>query len=85
MKFIIGSTSKRKIDVAEKIIRKFFDKSKIPIEGYSAKSLMPETPWGEQTFDGARNRAVDSKDNTTDVDYCIGLESGLIERYGHNY
>ena len=86
MKFIIGSTSQRKIKIAEKIIGQFFtDQKDILIEGFSAKSLMPDTPFDKQTFDGARNRAIDSKANITDGNYYIGMESGLIERYGHIY
>lgn len=84
MKFVIGSESKRKIDIAEKIIRQFFN-DEISIESFAAKSQMPDTPWDRQTFDGARNRALDSKNNITERDYYIGLESGLIERYGHIY
>ena len=85
MKFVIGSASDRKIKIAEKVIRQFFANKDISIEGYGAKSQMPETPWDKQTFDGARNRAVDSKSNIKDGNYYIGLESGLIERYGHIY
>jgi non-canonical (house-cleaning) NTP pyrophosphatase len=86
MKFIIGSMSARKIKIAEKIIRQFFiDQKDIYIEGFGAKSQMPDTPWDKQTFDGAKNRAIDSKFNIKDGDYYIGLESGLVERYGHIY
>lgn len=84
MKFVIGSGSKRKIDIAEKVIKQFFN-DEISIESYSAKSQMPDTPWDKQTFDGARNRALDSKNNVDGGDYYIGLESGLIERYRHIY
>ena len=83
MKFVIGSTSKRKIDTAEKVIRQLFADGDMTVEGFSAKSQMPDTPYDKQTFDGAKNRAVDSKANVADVEYYIGLESGLIERYGH--
>lgn len=85
MKFIIGSASQRKIDVAEKVIKQLFGEKDIQIEGYAAASLMPDTPYDKQTFDGARNRALDSKKHIIDGDYYIGLESGLIERYGHIY
>jgi len=86
MKFIIGSSSNRKVKITEKVIKKFFAVQKdITIENYGAKSQMPDTPWDKQTFDGARNRASDSKSNVVGGDYYIGLESGLIERYGHIY
>lgn len=84
MKFVIGSSSKRKIDIAEKVIKQFFN-DEISVESFAAKSQMPDTPWDKQTFDGARNRALDSKNNVAEGDYYIGLESGLIERYGHIY
>src|SRR3989344_6893738 len=85
MKFVIGSGSKRKIDVAEKVIREFFNKGDIVINGYAAASQMPETPYDKQTFDGAKNRATDTMSHIKDADYYIGIESGLIERYGHIY
>ncbi|MFA6270404.1 MAG: DUF84 family protein [Candidatus Paceibacterota bacterium] len=84
MKFVIGSGSKRKIDIAEKVIKQFFN-GEISIDSFGAKSQMPDIPWDKQTFDGARNRALDSKSNIAEGDYYIGLESGLIERYGHIY
>lgn len=85
MKFVVGSLSKRKIDIAEKIIKQFFTNEKISIKSFGAKSQMPDTPWDKQTFDGARNRALDSKNNLAERDYYIGLESGLVKRYGHIY
>src|SRR5690606_21361072 len=52
------------------------------VEGFDADSRVPETPWDRQTYDGARNRARHCKEQNMG-DYFIGLESGLIERYGH--
>lgn len=85
MKFVIGSASKIKVDVVEKLIRQLFSGKNIIVEGYAASSQVPDTPYDKQTFDGARNRAIDSKIHVTDGDYYIGLESGLIERYNHIY
>lgn len=86
MKFIIGSNSERKIRIAGEVIREFFNiQGPVVIEGYEAMSGVPETPYDRQTFDGARNRAQRSKEHSPEADYCIGLESGLVERYGHIY
>lgn len=85
MKFIIGSASERKIKIAEEIIQELFKGEEIIVEGYSANSGMPETPYDRQTFDGARNRALDSQSHVDGANYYIGLESGLVERYGHMY
>lgn len=85
MKFLIGSQSKRKIKTVKKVIRLFFDNQNVIIKGYSAKSQVPDTPYDIQTYQGAYNRALDCKKNVPDFDYYIGLESGLVERYGHIY
>ncbi len=83
MKHVIGSGSKRKIESAAKVIGQFYSENETEVTGYAAKSGVPETPYDKETFDGARNRALDTKTNVPGADYYIGLESGLIERYGH--
>lgn len=84
--FVIGSMSKRKIEVAEKIIRQLFlDDQTIVVEGCEAVSGVPETPYDRETFRGAQNRAHDASVHIPSADYYIGLESGLVERYGHIY
>jgi len=83
MKFIIGSASERKINISKEVIQELFKNEEITVEGYAAKSGMPETPFDQETFDGAKNRALDSKTHANDKDFWIGLESGLVERYGH--
>src|SRR3989344_6066928 len=86
MKFVIGSGNERKIKVAEKIIRQMWsDGANSEVSGYPAVSGVPETPYDKQTFDGARNRALDAKTHIVDADYYVGMESGGIERYGHLY
>lgn len=83
MKYVIGSASKRKIDSAARVIEQFNTEGEVTVTGYAAKSNVPETPYDKETFDGARNRALDTRTNVSDADFYIGLESGLIERYGH--
>ena len=43
---------------------------------------MPDTPWDVQTKQGASNRAKALADKNI---YAIGIESGLVERYGDIY
>lgn len=85
MKVAIGSASERKIKITEEIIRELFKDQEIEIVGYAAVSGVPDTPYDEQTFNGAKNRALDAKKHVKGADYHIGLESGLVERYGHMY
>lgn len=82
MYIIIGSGSHRKIRIVQKVVERF-SPIKVDIRSYAANSGVPDTPYDKQTFDGARNRASDSKINIPNADFYIGLESGLIERYGH--
>ena len=83
MKIIIGSSSKRKVDISVKVARQLFKEKDIEVSGYDASSGVPETPYDKETFDGAKNRAKDSMAHVSEADCYIGLESGLIERYGH--
>lgn len=85
MKFIVGSASRRKIEIVSKVIHEVFKNKKVDMEGYGAISGVPETPYDQQTFEGAKNRAIGSKENVPYADFYIGIESGLLERYGHIY
>lgn len=82
MKFIIGSNSQKKIETAAKVIKQIVNEGEVEVTGYPARSQVSETPWDKETFKGACNRAVDCKSNIGGADYFIGLESGLVERYG---
>ena len=84
MRFAVGSTSERKINTVKKILKEQL-LDNYEVVGFAAKSGVPETPWDKETHDGARNRALATKQSIDDADYCIGLESGLIERYGTVY
>ncbi|HEU5114551.1 MAG TPA: inosine/xanthosine triphosphatase [Candidatus Paceibacterota bacterium] len=83
MKAIIGSASERKIKTVERALAPIAPET-VHVLGFKASSGVPETPYDKQTFDGARNRAMHSKE-AGDADFYVGLESGLVERYGHMY
>ncbi len=80
MKIVLGSKTERKIKVVEKVLQVFF--REYQLLSYKALSGVSETPWDKETYDGSINRAEDSKKNVSGVDFSIGLESGLVERYG---
>lgn len=85
MKIIIGSASSKKIESAKKVLSQFFGTDKFTVEGYPAKSLVSETPFDKETFDGSLNRAKECFQNVQGADIYLGVESGLVERYGHIY
>jgi len=80
MKVVLGSKTERKIRVVEKVLNVFF--TTYQLQTYKALSGVSETPWNKETYDGSINRAEDSKKNISAADFYIGLESGLVERYG---
>ncbi len=83
MKVIIGTTSKLKIETVARAIKGIagVDPS---IRGEDVASGVPDTPWDEQTKLGAVNRARRISETHADI-YAIGLESGLVTRYGNTY
>jgi non-canonical (house-cleaning) NTP pyrophosphatase len=85
MLFAVGTTSTRKIGSVEKVLRTVLNDNEVKILAVDAKSNVSETPWDKETYDGAKNRAINGKRIKPEVDYSIGIESGLVERYGHVY
>ncbi|MEK7647480.1 MAG: inosine/xanthosine triphosphatase [Patescibacteria group bacterium] len=83
MKIVVGSASKRKISIVEKIAQQIFKDAVIDVVGYAAKSGVPDTPYGRETFEGAKNRVLDAQIKMLGADCYVGLESGLVERYTH--
>ena len=82
MIFAIGTANSMKIDAATKVISRFVKKP--TIVSYNAHSKVQETPIGKHTFNGACNRALETMSNVH-ADFYIGIESGIIERYGTIY
>lgn len=55
------------------------------MQGCTVSSNVAATPRGEETKQGAINRAVNSKSKKANSDIYIGIESGLVKRYGDWY
>lgn len=85
MKFIIGTLSKRKIAIAEKTIKDLLPSQLVKVVCYNASSRVGETPWEKETYEGAYNRAYAAQASSRSADYFVGVESGLVNRYGHIY
>lgn len=84
MIIVVGTKSERKIVSVKKILTGI-TQEQIEIIPFAAKSDVSETPWDKETFIGAKNRALDCKKDFAEADYWIGMESGLVERYGQIY
>lgn len=84
MNIIIGTKNQKKVAVARAIFSDFFHSDTIEVTGYDAPSGVPEAPHDEETFQGALHRA-EACMNIGAFDYYVGIESGLVERYGHHF
>lgn len=84
MKFLIGTQNTQKVATAKKVIAAVLKLGEVDLEGMDVPSGFGETPIDSETKSGADNRAQALIDNHA-CDYAIGIESGLVERYGDLY
>ncbi|MBC7943123.1 DUF84 family protein [Candidatus Saccharibacteria bacterium] len=84
MKIIVGTQNQKKLDVVFAIFRDTLNIADITITNYNAQSNVPEAPHGQETYNGALNRAKECY-KIGSADYYVGIESGLVERYGNMF
>lgn len=84
MKILVGTKNQKKVSVVGATFKDFFGDKEIAVISHDANSKVPEAPHDQQTYDGALNRALGCYE-LGGFDYYIGLESGLVERYGHYF
>lgn len=79
MNVVIGTKNKKKVAIAAKVLAEYFPEVEIDIQGIDIDSGVSGSPRDEETKTGAENRA---RTAATSADYGIGIESGMVERYG---
>ena len=84
MKIIVGTKNQKKVHVVATIFENFFSDETIEVIGHNAESKVPEAPHDKETYVGALNRARECA-SIGSADYYIGIESGLVERYGNYF
>lgn len=84
MKCVVGTNNKSKITIVAKVLTEFNVQGDISVNGININSGVPDTPWGEEIKQGAYNRATVLA-NTHKGIHCIGIESGLVTRYGDTF
>ncbi len=82
MKIIIGTKNQKKIDVTLSVFSSVLSIEDMVVEGRNALSGVPEAPHNQETYQGAYNRAAECY-KEVGADYYIGIESGIVERYGN--
>lgn len=84
MRILIGTKNPGKIQGAKEAVKKYFDD--FDIEGVSVESEVGEQPVNDEIYLGARNRVnnaiIYANENNIDVDYFLGIESGITNLLG---
>ncbi len=84
MELLIGTKNPGKIKGAENAFSKYFNN--INITGVPVSSNVSDEPVDLAIYNGAKNRALNVKkyaeDNNLDIDYFLGIESGITNLLG---
>lgn len=81
MQLIIASKNPVKIQATVKGFQAMFPEEQIAVAAVSVPSGVSDQPMSdEETFEGARNRALGAKKEYPDADFWIGIEGGLEAR-----
>ena len=84
MKVLIGSKNPGKIQGAKEAFENYFED--FDIEGIPVSSNVSEEPVNNEIYEGARNRVDNlikySEENNLDIDYFLGIESGITNLLG---
>ena len=84
MKVLVGSQNPVKIEAVKDAFSKYF--GDVEVIGMKVPSNVPDQPFGEDTYKGAKNRALAlkklSEEQDIDADFFVGVEGGVIKLYG---
>ncbi len=84
MKILIGTQNPGKVQGAKEAFERYFEN--FDIEGIPVSSNVSDEPVNDEIYIGAKNRVDNlikySKDNNIDVDYFLGIESGITNLLG---
>ena len=79
MKILVGSKNPVKIEAVKEAFSKYFNH--VEVVGISADSKVSAQPVGDETFEGAKNRASGLRkindEQNLQADYFIGIEGGI--------
>ena len=76
----VGSVNPVKVEAVRSVMERIF--GQVRIFAYDVSSDVPEQPFGEQTPEGAKNRA---KAAIHDHTLSVGIEAGVFEMFGTLY
>ena len=81
MKVLVGSENPVKIEAANEVFSKYF--GQVKVTGIEVSSKVSVQPIGEETFEGAKNRALELKElnekENLGADFFVGIEGGITK------
>jgi len=81
MEVLVGSENPVKIEAAREAFSKYF--GQIKVTGIKVSSKVSAQPIDEETFDGAKNRALELKrlneEENLSADFFVGIEGGITK------
>jgi len=83
MEVLVGSENPVKIEAAKEVFSKYFEQVKVT--GIEVSSKVSAQPINEETFEGAKNRALELKKlnekEKLGADFFVGIEGGITKLY----
>jgi len=83
MKILVGSQNPVKIEAVKEAFSKFFDN--VDIIGIKVDSKVSNQPINDETFEGAKNRALELKkingERNLGAKFFVGIEAGITKIY----
>ena len=83
MNILVGSENPVKLNSTKEAFSKYF--GNVNVTGIAVKSNVPDQPVNEDTFTGAKNRALElikyAEENNVAADFFVGIEGGIINYY----
>ncbi len=80
MLVLVGSRNPVKIEATKEAFSKYF--RSVEVRGIEVDSGVPPQPIGHETFEGAKNRALElrkmDKTENLNADFYVGIEGGII-------
>ncbi len=74
---LVGSRNPVKIDAVAAAFARFVDRARLRVRGEAVSSGVPDQPFGEETFAGARERARALAGGAA-ADFYVGIEGGVM-------
>ena len=83
MKILVGSDNPVKAAAVQEAMAQYFDE--VEILAHAVNSQVSHQPVNDETFEGARNRALElsriNREQNLGARFCVGIEAGILQLY----